>query len=597
MPFIPFTIPPGVVKSDSKHSLIGRWVDCDKVRFFNGYPEKIGGFQKLSPTAFTGLARGARAWTAYNGRPNLVFGTQQDLYIYSAGALSVITPFRADANGIVLTNPFAVTSGSPTVTVTDAAHGIVDVGVTVKFTGATAVGGITVNGEYNVVSILDQNTFTITHSSSASSTTTGGGTVTAYYEINFGTASATYLTGWGVPPWGIGGWGVPASPSVSLLDDMRWWTIDTYGEDLIICPINLPLYFYDTSIGANRPNPITNSPTQVRSVFVTPERYIFALGCTRLDGSFDAMAVRWPDVDNFTDWIPTDTNRANERKLQGGSRLMAGTALTSGVSLVWSDIGVFVFQFTGSNSIYDSRLIATDCGLIGPHAFAKADGVAFWMSNNGFHMFSGYATDIPNQNNIVDWVFKRINQDQATKCFASYSKDFNEVWWVFPTTGTEPDNYVMVNLDNYEWATGTMNRTAWAKYPAGERRPIYFGTNGYIYAHDDPNDTNDDGAAMAAYIEMAPVEIENGNRTADIMGFVPDLQRQSGNLTVTLYGKDHPRDTDMMTDTLTITETDKLVDARLAGRQVGMTLTSNSVNGDFRLGKFGVEISGAGTRR
>jgi hypothetical protein len=597
MPFIPITIPPGVVKTNSPFAATGRWIDTDKVRFSNGFPEKIGGIRKFFDGQFMGLARGARAWSSFDGIQHLMWGTQKDLFILRQGIKTRITPYRKDATSISLTDPFSVTNGSAVVTVTDTLHGIDDVGVTVTFSGASAVGGITIDGDYLVTEIVDPDTYKITHTAAATSTATGGGSVTASYEINFGLASSTYALGWGVGGWGEGYWGIEASIAESTLSDMRWWSIDAYGEDVILCPLMETIYHYDTSAGPARPAKVAGAPSQVRYVFVTPERYIFALGCTNAGGDFDAMCIRWPDVDDITDWPPTSTNTANERKLQGGSRLMAGVGLTSGISLVWSDYAVFAFQFTGSQFIYDSRMVGTDCGLIGPHAFCKTDQMAFWMSAYGFHAYSGYVQAIPNQDDVLDWVSARINIPNIQKAFAFYNKNFNEVWFVFPTSTDEPDTYVAVNIDAWFWMNGTYDRTCHAKYTSGEIRPLMFGTDGYIYLHELTDNHDNDGAAMRASIEMGLFALDDGNASVDIFGFSPDTQRQSGELEVTITGRDWPKDDIMDSETQMIGETERLKDYHVSGRHIGMTIVSDAIAGDFKLGKFGVEITGAGKKR
>jgi len=598
MSFYPVIVPPGVVKVDSDYAASGRWIDADKMRFVRGMPEKVGGVQKLVSSSFTGIARGAKAWNTYSGVQCLVFGTACNLYILRQGTISEITPYRIDATGLSLTDPFDTTSGSAIVTVTDVGHGIDAAGVDVVFSGASAVGGITIDGEYAVTEVVDDDTYTITHTSNATSTATGGGSVTASYELNCGNVDPSYLLGWGVGLWGEGYWGTDVTLSSAIISEPMCWSLDAYGEDLIVNPLNGGVYLYDSSAGVGRPSRITNSPSQARFTFVTPERYIMALGCTNTSGSVDNMTVRWPDILDNTDWTPSSTNTANERKLQGGTRLVAGTALTDGLSLVWSDSSLFVFQFTGSGEVYASRKIAGDCGLVGPQAWATANGIAAWMGDGDFWMYTGYVQRIPNAEDISAWVYDNVNIDQIFKSVAFYNPLFNEIWFLFPSgVSTEPDKYVMVNLDNYAWANGTWERSAHAQFTTGERRPVLFGTNGYIYVHDVRSNPDEDSSAMSAHIELGPTDIQAGNVSVDIFGFVPDFQQQSGDLSVYLYGRDHPRDSDFMSETLTVAETDTLVDARVAGRQFGLKITSNTLGGAFRLGKFGLEVSGAGTKR
>lgn len=595
---VPVKLPPGIVQAQSDQASAGRWIDCDKVRFVDGYPQKLGGVQRFFPDQITGIVRGAKAWNAYSGAQCLMFGSACELQLYRNDILSTLTPYRSDAINISLTDPFETTSGSAIVTVNDTAHNIETAGRIVVFSGASAVGGVTIDGEYTVTEVIDANTFTITHSSAAASTATGGGSVTASYTINCGRVDAEYLLGWGVGAWGEGYWGTDRSIASTDISEPRTWSMDVYGEDLLINPVDGAIYVYDAGTGTNRPSILANAPTEVRFVFVTPERYIMALGCNRVSsGNQDDMVVRWPDVDDNTDWTPTTTNRSNERKLQGGTRLMAGCGMSDGISLVWSDYGLFLFQYTGSTEIYSSRLIASKCGMISPNAWAKVEAMAFWMSENNFWMWAGYAQPIPNVQDIRTFVFDNLNKEQQFKSFAFLNSRYNEIWFVYPHgDSTEPNRYAAVDLDTYAWILGTWDRSAAAVYETGETRPVLFGQDGYAYVHEVIENPDDNGAAMNAYIEAAPLQMDDGNRLIDVFGFIPDFKRQTGDMSLYIYGLDHPRDSVLMSDMITIEDTSKREEPRVAGRQVGFKMTSNVVGGDFRLGEPQIEIQGAGSR-
>ena len=295
MPFLPIEVPPGVVKTESPDAARGRWTDMDKIRFVRGRPEKVGGVHKwIDGETYPEPARAAKAWGSYTGVQCLAFGTASHFFIYRENNLTDITPFRGNATAIALTDPFTTASGDTIVTVTDTNHGITDAGVVVSFDGASAVGGITIDGEYEVVEVINATTFTIEHTSAATSTATGGGSVSASYTLNPGNVDTAYLVGWGVGLWGEGFWGEDVSLAAALISDPTNWAIDVYGEDLIINRVEKSIWKYDTSNGTTRPTLLTNSPEKVRYAFVTPERYIFALGCTTLGSLFDPMTVRWP---------------------------------------------------------------------------------------------------------------------------------------------------------------------------------------------------------------------------------------------------------------------------------------------------------------
>lgn len=99
-----------------------------------------------------------------------------------------------------LIDPFTTTNVSAIVTVTDFNHGAIT-GDTVFFSGASAVGGLTIDGGYEIT-YIDSNTYTIDADSPATLSTTGGGTVIAEYEINIGLSIFTSATGWGAGRWG-----------------------------------------------------------------------------------------------------------------------------------------------------------------------------------------------------------------------------------------------------------------------------------------------------------------------------------------------------------------------------------------------------------
>ena len=598
MGFVPLTLPPGVVLTDSPYAAKGRYIETQWVRFSKGLPEKIGGIIRLVDDQFAGIVRGAKTGLLNSGAAYMVFGTACNLYTLRGATISPITPYRYGAEGVSLNNPFAMVDTETLVTVTWASHGIAAAGKYVTFDGATAVGGITIEGDYLVAEIVGPNEFTIEHSTPATSTATGGGTVTASAEINCGDQDPEYLLGWGVGGWGEGGWGVARPIESATLSEPGVWAIANYGQDMIVSPSDGAIYHYNGSSALTRPAIIDGAPAQSRFVFVTPERYIFALGCTTLAGNKDNMTVRWPDVDDMTDWIPSSVNRANERRLQGGGRLIAGTGLVQGLSIVWSDSTAFTFQFNGGDTIYDSRAVGSNCGLVAPHAFATVDGAAFWMGMHTFHMFNGsFVQPIPNVEDVRDWVYRRLNKIHLFKSMAFFNQAHNEIWFMFPTAEIEPDVYVAVNLTNFSWIHGTLVRTAAGRYSTGDGRPILFGTDGRIYVHEVTDTPDNDGEVMTAYIEAAPFDMDEGNRSIDVFGFIPDFERQTGDLEVRLYGKDHPRDDEVMVDVLTVTPSAVMVDARTSGRQVGVRYTSNVLGGDFRLGAPKLEVSGAGIKR
>lgn len=586
---MPIDLPPGIVKAESGNAAAGRYIDCDKILFDRGKAEKWPGWEQFIPDTLQGICRGGVAWSNKYGNTNAAFGTHLKLYVIKGDdTLEDITPIRASST--INANPFAMTSGSATVTVTDTAHGA-DVADFVTFSGASASNGITISGEYQIVSVINNNTYTITHSSAATGTGSGGGaSVVAAYQINVGSTGGVVGLGWGAGPWGEGTWGTPRTEGIPL--EIRIWSLVEYGNDLLASPSGGSIYLWEEATD-DRAELLTNAPAYCRAMFVTGERFIFALGAGA-DGTMP-MTVKWPDQDDPTDWTPSAANTANSRTLQSGSRLVNGCPLSDGINLVWSDTSLYLFQYTGSDFIYDSRLVGTGCGLIAPLGFAKVSGQAFWMSGDNFYMYGSGVQGIPNASDVSGYVYDDMAPSQRTKIFAIYDQKNNQIRWHYCSVGSdEPDKYVDVTLDGtWSWSIGTLDRTGGTAYRAGDSSMLLVSSGGTIYSHGVGVDA--DGAAMESYITTGLLNL-GGN--VDVMGIIPDCKRQTGNLDFEIYTKERPNSASNLDEqTVTLGPTDEIGDARVEGRHFGMTIRSNAIGGDFRLGIVKLEVGGSGRRR
>lgn len=586
---LPLDVPSGILKVDSPNAGNGRFVDCDKVRFVKGKAEKWRGWEKLVETALQGKARGAVAWVSQGGDTNVAIGTHYKLYAVTGNdTVTDITPVRSTVT--LGSNPFATTSGSKVVTVSHTNHGADD-GDFVSFSGASAVAGITVSGEYQLTKV-NANSYTIlTTGSNASSTTTGGGAaVQATYQINVGTADEVVGTGYGAGPYGAEPYGTPRTSGIAV--ELRTWSLSGYGTDLLASPSGGGLYFWQESI-FDTAVVVANAPTYIRSMFVTGERFIMALGV----GTDTPMKIKWPDQDDMTDWTPTQANTANERTLQYGSKLMAGTPLGDGINLVWSDTSCYLFQYTGGDSIYDSRLAGTNCGLISKLGYCRAGGRAFWMSGHHFHMYANGVDLIPNQEDIREWVYDRIDPDNITKTWARYDAKHNQVRFHYcsvDSTTAEPDEYVDVSLEDFAWTVGTLDRTAGTAFREADASSLLVSSDGYIYSHDEGNDA--DGAAMRAFIQYGLYAMVRGEQNVDVTGIIPDCARQTGDLVFEVFTRERPNSSAVFdTQTVTIADDEDIGDCRVSGRHFSMTVTSNVLGGDFRLGATSLEL-GSGSR-
>ena len=271
MPLQRITLKPGVNRENTRLTNEGGWYESDKVRFRQGTPEKIGGWQRISAFTFLGVCRSLWNWITLAGQNLLGVGTSEKFYIENGGAYYDITPIRTSDT---LTNPFTTSTatnsgGYTTVTVT-ATLGFAN-GDYVTFYGGTAVGGVTVSGEYQLT-YISASTYTISVLGTASSSTTGGGTVYAVYQVTVGSSTYTPLDGWGASTWGSGVWGVggtvaPADAGIRIWNQLNW------GEDLVYGPRGFPLYYWDANTGYQN---VTVTMTVASPCVVSSTTVIFA---------------------------------------------------------------------------------------------------------------------------------------------------------------------------------------------------------------------------------------------------------------------------------------------------------------------------------
>ena len=252
MPFITLKFQPGVDKESTNSSSAITWYDTDKVRFRQGYPEKIGGWVAYATATFIGTCRSILPWTSLEGENRLGLGTNIKLYTEAGESYYDITPIRASST--INTNPFSITAASAEVIVTDTAHGAV-AGDYVTYSGATSGDGTltagVMNSEYVIDSITNANTYVVTMSAVAAGAdaTEGGANVVAAYQISVGLDTAVVGTGWGVDTFGAEAWGEASTGAVDVTAQLRLWSLANWGEDLLANIRNSGIYYWDTSVG------------------------------------------------------------------------------------------------------------------------------------------------------------------------------------------------------------------------------------------------------------------------------------------------------------------------------------------------------------
>ena len=518
---------------------------------------------------------------------------------------------------VVLTNPFATTSGSTTVIVTDNAHGIVS-GDFVTFSNASAVGGLTLNGEYQA-SYVSANTYSITASSPASGTATGGGTVYAQYQINVGPEIQSPRTGWGAGPWGFGTWGNGQASNIEL----RLWSQANFGEDLIFGPRNGGLYYWDASQGlSNRGVDVRTLPgasdvpvVQQKILISDVSRFVFCMGTNDYGSTaLDPMLIRWSDQESVTQWSPAITNQAGSIRLSHGSEIITALQVRQEI-VVWTDSAVYSLQYVGAPVVWGSTLLGDNTSIISPNAASVASGVTYWMGIDKFYKYDGRVNTL--RCDLRQYIFSDINQDQPYQIFSGTNEGFNEVWWFYcSANSTAVDKYVVYNYLEDIWYYGTLGRTAWLdsgllNYPLATtyNRTLVYQENG---VDDNTTGTN---VAISSFIGSSEFDIDDGHNFGFIWRLIPDITFRGStttnpNVTMTLIplqnsgsGFNNPLSVGgnssaqvIRTASVPVEQFTGQVYIRVRGRQIIMKIENNQLGCQWQLGAPRIDIKPDGRR-
>lgn len=721
MPLSKLKFNPGVNRDLTEYTNTGGWYDSDKIRFRNGLPEKIGGWQKFLNTPFLGTARDILRWASLNGTIYTSIATNLKVYV-NGGSLAGyqdVTPLRVYPAATINNNPFTTTNTSTTVKVTDTSHGCIE-GDYVTFSGSTSVGGVPaadLNKEHEVTHVIDANNYEIVVATAATSSTSGGGaSVTAAYQINIGLDTLVVGTGWGAGPFGganaptasltvpsgdidasngsadlvitytshgllagdsvvisgittaIGGidpkfinraftivsanandftvttqkvatstagsseaatmatyistanggtatgWGQAADES-SLQLQLRLWSLDNFGEDLIMNPRDGGIYVWTENTPTQRAKNIvdfvgaTDCPTVASKVLVSElGQHVMAFGADPYGGGpQDKMLIRWSTDQSYLNWDEADTaENAGSIRLSNGSFIMTAEQTRQEI-LVWTDAALYSVQYQGNTYIFTATLLSSGTDIIGPNAVATAVNTSFWMGSDNFYYYDGSVNRMPCT--VREKVFLDLNFEQRYKIYAGINSENNEVTWFYPSANsTENDRYVTYNYAEKAWYYGTMARTTWVDRGFGDS-PLATSSDNYTYYHEvgtDDGSTNPP-SAIEAYIQSSPVEIEEGDKIAFVSRIIPDISfRNTGDynparsVDFAIQPQMYPGAAKGTSDSNPVTYnyqvngfTDQLF-TRIRGRSVILRVSSDEVGVAWRLGtpRFDIRLDG-----
>jgi len=537
MPLKKMVFKPGVNREVSRYTSEPGWYECDKVRFRGGYPEKIGGWQRISTSTFLGVCRSLSSWVTLGSIQYIGVGTHLKFYLEEGAAYNDITPLRATTSAGDVT--FAATNGSSTLTVTDSSHGAVENDF-VAFTGAASLGGTitaeVLNQEYQVAELVNANSYKITAknpstgvavAANASDSGNGGGSIVGKYQITTGQAYEVPAVGWGAGTWGGGTWGT----GLSSTENIRLWSQAQFGEDLVFGPRDGPAYYWDATNGlSTRAVALTSLsgasdvPTTQRLVFVSDvSRFVFCMGTNVLgSATTDPMLIRWSDQESVTNWTPAATNQAGDLRLSKGTEIVSARQSREEI-LVWTDSSLYSLQYQGPPAVWGANLVGDNVSIASQNAVAHSNGVSLWMGKDKFYMYDGRTQPLPCT--VRRYVFDDFNTLQYDQVFAGTNEAFHEVWWFYCSDdSTTIDRYVVYNYLDKTWYYGTMARTAWMD--SGLRDSPLAATYTYnLVDHEVGADDKETGTttAITASITSGQFDIDDGHRFALISRVMPDM--------------------------------------------------------------------------
>ena len=550
------------------------------------------------------------------GGGNTVIAAYQQpvgLNVYSFGTGWGTGPWPDNGATTVLTDPFTTSSGSNVVTVTHTAHNLAN-GQAVIFGNATATGGISaplLNTLFYVTSV-NANAYTVTVQVDANASVSGGGTVSEYAQT------------------GTRGWGTAFSSGIG--QQLRLWSNDNYGQDLVIAPRGGSIFYWEAATGlAYRAIPLSKAaddhgydgdyvPTTTYQVVASAiQRFVIAMGSNAyLAGDpatpFDPMLVRWSDQENPYEWVPAVTNQAGEFRLSNGSFIMQAKATRQEI-LVWTDSAIYSMQYLGPPYVWGFQILMDNISVMSPNSMITINNVTYWMGVDKFYMYSGRVETLPCS--LWQYIFNDINKDQAFQIFAGGNEGYSEVWWFYCSVNSNVvDKYVIYNYLDRVWYYGSMGRTAWLD--SGIRPyPMAADYNSRILFQESAVDdvSGITPVPINAYVQSSDFDIGDGHNFGFVWRILPDVNFNGSSVnnpevTMTVrprqnsgtpYGQaDSPRvvsnDNYGASSVYNVQEFTGQVYTRLRGRQLAFRIESTGLGTSWQLGTPRIDIRNDGRR-
>jgi hypothetical protein len=407
------------------------------------------------------------------------------------------------------------------------------------------------------------------------------------------------------------------SPGSTSVDNSQYWTA-------------LGTLTVANTLGGQANEEVGN-PTSSRLTLISPTtRHLIHLGTETTIGDSttqDDMFIRFSNAEQLNQYTPLATNAAGTQRLQDGTKIV-GALIAKENILIWTNNALYTMKFVGAPFTFGFEQVGTNCGLIGKNAAIEIDGVAYWMSNNGFFAFDGTVNSLPCS--VEDYIFDDVDTTKGQQICAGLNNLFTEVTWWYPSSGSDFNNRsVAYNYGEAKqpplgtWYTNTntnFNRTTWMDtliYPlpyATSYNSTGIGTfptiqgqsglgNTTYYAHetgDDQINPNGSTTILESFIQSFSFSLQPDQSEVFLAmrRFLPNFKVLTGNNQITVGVTDYPATNEVAStySPFTITSSTTQVDTRARGRYANLKIENTGAGEKWRFGTFQVDIQPDGRR-
>ena len=403
------------------------------------------------------------------------------------------------------------------------------------------------------------------------------------------------------------GWGESSSTAANAGLNIRLYSQDNWGEDLLLNVYDGTPYYWDKTLGlGSRATDLasqsgsSDAPTITRRIMVSgADRHVVCFGCNPLgETDQDLLMVRWSDQEDPFDWTPTATNTAGSQRISSGSEIISAQK-TRQEMLIWTDTSLHAMRFTGPPFTFGFSMLANNVSIIGPNAVTTVGDKVFWMDRENFYVYTGRVQTIPCT--LLRYVFDDINLEQNFKCFAASNKMFDEVFWFYPSAdSTEIDRYVKFNFTENTWDLGTLSRTAWVDYGIhnNPRASGISSDTNFVYVHETGDDN--DGLPMTSFIESADFDIGDGEQFMFVSRLIPDIDITSSDADASvnyiLKTRNYPGDSLTTNSTNAVKSSTEQAFLRSRSRQIALRIESSTTDITWTMGDLRLDVRPDGRR-